>query len=156
MVQLLSYIPLINGQLPPNMELFIGRYLSVGAIKIPFRSFPSFIPNPLSLLTAFVTNAFNDRFQLFGFESVSFIWNFAEQLATWLIMLVTYLVLRLLCKYLPQNRYGYSLLTTSYRCLYIRRWKADYEYNAAIRVLMESFLQMTFCAMLNISRVMCF
>jgi hypothetical protein len=39
------------------------------------------------------------------------------------------------------------------RCGYVHKWKADYEYNTVIRVLMEAFLQMTFCALLNIVRV---
>ncbi len=104
MVQILQYTSLINGIMPSNVELFIKDYLSVASIKIPFRLFPSFIPNPLVWVSVFLTDAFNDRFQQFGYESVSFVWNFAEQLITWVIMLLTYLTLNILSKYLPPNR----------------------------------------------------
>ncbi len=105
MVQLLSYIPLINGVIPYNLEIFLRDYLSVGSIVIPLRLLPLGDFNPLSWVASFATNPFNDRFQLFGYESVSFIWNFVEQLTTWFVVLLIYLVLRVLCRVLPENRH---------------------------------------------------
>ncbi len=104
MVQMLSFIPLINGVMPANMEMFMKDYLSVVSITIPFSLFPSFIPNPLAWIAVFISDAFNDRFHQFGFESASFLWNFAEQLLTWLIMLVIYTTLSVISLYLPDNR----------------------------------------------------
>jgi hypothetical protein len=113
MVQVLNYIPLLNATLPPNMNEFLKQYLTVASIKIPFSLLPDFIPNPLEWVSGFLTNPFNDRFQLFGLDSISFIWNFAEQLYTWAILLLIYVALTILSKCVPSSRYARFLLFPS-------------------------------------------
>ncbi len=109
MVQVLNYIPLLNATLPPNLSEFLKEYLTMASIKIPFSLLPDFIPNPREWLSEFLTNPFNDRFQLFGLDSISFIWNFAEQLYTWAILLLIYLVISILSRCLPSTRYAICL-----------------------------------------------
>ena len=142
MIQILSYPPLMNWILPDNLINFITNYMTVNSISIPFNLFPSFLPNPMNLLNPFIFNPFNDRMAQYGYISISFIWNFGQQLFTWITLLAIYLLLCLFIYYVPPNK-----------CFYFRRWKEDYEYNVIFRVLFECYLQMSFNAFLNIRDV---
>ena len=106
MLQILSYLPIIDCDLPSNFEIFITEYLTVSQVVFPFQMLPQFVPNPLSFLTDFLTAALNDRYSLCGYESVSFIYNFGSQLLTWILLFLLYLVLLILVRIIPKSKYG--------------------------------------------------
>jgi len=139
MLQILAYIPIISCELPYNLEIFLTQYLSVSRVSFPFKMLPSWVPNPLTYIRNFLVIPFNTRFELCGFESLSFIYNFSEQLFTWVLLIAFYILIRLICLVIPDNS-----------CLLIHKWKKDYEYNTPIRVLIETYLNMTFCSFVNI------
>jgi len=139
MLQMISYIPLIDCYMPYNLEVFITDYLSISKMAIPFHLLPSFIPNPFSYLADYLIVPMNFRFTLCGFESLSFIYNFADQLVTWIMLAILYIILRLLTWCIPQDS-----------CGYFHKWRKEYEFTTVIRVLIETYLQMVFCAAVNI------
>eukprot|EP01022_Parablepharisma_sp_SALTPOND_P028562 TRINITY_DN71152_c0_g1_i1.p1 TRINITY_DN71152_c0_g1~~TRINITY_DN71152_c0_g1_i1.p1 ORF type:complete len:1645 (-),score=40.75 TRINITY_DN71152_c0_g1_i1:653-5587(-) len=139
MLQLISYVPIISCELPHNLEVFLTEYLTVGRVAFPFRLLPGYLPNPFAYFTAFITFPFNERFVVCGYESLSFIYNFAEQLITWLLLLGFYLLLRILTCCIPETT-----------CSFIHKWRKDYEFNAVIRVLLECYLHLVFSSFLNI------
>ena len=104
MLQILSYVPAINCDFPYNLEVFLTDYLSVSKVSFPFAILPSWVPNPLSYVSRFVTTPFNSRFLLCGYESFNFIYNFADQLLTWLLVLLFYIVLRVLTWLIPETK----------------------------------------------------
>ncbi len=140
MLQMISFLPIIDCVIPSNFETFITQYLTVGDVSFPFDTFSEYIPNPLSYLSAFITNPLDSRYFQCGFESLSFIYNFGSQLVTWLLVGLFYLLIRILVRAFPR------------RALF-RRWKAEYEFNAILRTLIECLLNMIFCALLNIWQV---
>ncbi len=103
MLQLLSYIPVINCTLPYTLEVFLTQYLSVSKVSFPFQLFIS----GFSLLSwpTFLTLPLNPRFSLSGYDSTSFIYNFAEQLSTWLLLALLYVLLCVLTKVFPEPKY---------------------------------------------------
>eukprot|EP01022_Parablepharisma_sp_SALTPOND_P001165 TRINITY_DN105725_c2_g1_i1.p1 TRINITY_DN105725_c2_g1~~TRINITY_DN105725_c2_g1_i1.p1 ORF type:complete len:1460 (-),score=75.94 TRINITY_DN105725_c2_g1_i1:591-4970(-) len=139
MLQIVSYIPIINCQLPYNLEVFLTQYLTVSKVVFPFKALPKWIPNPLHYVTAFLTDSLSERFSLCGYESLSFIFNFADQLATWLLLLGFYFLLQLL-----------TCMISEKRCGFLHRWKREYEFNAVIRILIECYLNLVFCSFLNL------
>ncbi len=106
MLQILAYIPLTNLLLPANFEIFLTNYLSVSKIAIPFALLPEWVSRPPDLVSDFATPPLNERFESGGLETVSFVYNFSEQLLTWAITIVAYLALVLCDLILPSNRPG--------------------------------------------------
>ena len=138
MAQIIYYTPVISTQIPANLKMFIANYMTISQIKIPISL--DFIPTTwLETMKASLVDA---NFQDFGLTSFSFLYNFYQQLFTWVILLCFYISLSILNKLRPKNRF-----------LFIRRWKREYEFNAVIRVLVECFLELTFYSLLNISYV---
>jgi len=105
MLQMISYLPIINCSLPYNFETFITEYLTVNKVSIPFKMLPSWIYNPLGLFLIFETRPFNLRFMLGGYDTISFLYNFAEELVTWCLIFLFYLFLRILTYIIPENKY---------------------------------------------------
>ena len=154
MLQVLFYISAINCELPYALEVFLTRYMMVSKVCFPFSMMPSWFPNPENYLTMFVTEEFNTRFSFIGYSTWSFIYNFSSQLATWSALAFFYAILWILSKLFPEPLY--SLLSSSSlnnRCGFIHRWKRDYEYNAIIRIVIECYLDLFFCALLDLSMV---
>jgi len=139
MVQIISYIPILKLEIPYNLEIFLTEYLTVSKVAIPFKLLPKEIPNPLDFLAAFVTDSLGENFKICGYETFSFIYNFGQELTTWVCIFGFYVLLCLLDVVLPKNS-----------CRLIRRWKKDYEYNGVIRILIETNMNLVFCAFLNI------
>jgi len=139
MLQMLMYIPIISCELPYNLEIFLTQYLSVGRVAFPFKMLPTWIPNPINWIKSKLVLPFDMRFSICGFDSLSFIYNFSEQLFTWILLLVFYLAVRFLCLIIPETS-----------CSIVHKWRKDYEFNTPIRVLIETYLNMTFCSFLNI------
>jgi len=142
MLQILSFIPGINCYLPPNLETFLTEYLNIGNLVFPFQLLPDWIPNPLSWLSYYLMNPISTRFSLCGYESISFIYNFGAQLFTWVLLFIGYLILTAITKLFPEPK-----------CMYFHKWKKEYEYNVIFRVIIECYLQMSFCAILNLWNV---
>ena len=96
MLQILSYIPLLNCDLPNNFRIILTDYLSGDLFVLPFDMIPEFPYNPLDYLSVFITEPLNERFGDLNYESISFIFNFADELLTWLTLLLIYIGLRVL------------------------------------------------------------
>eukprot|EP00826_Nyctotherus_ovalis_P018376 TRINITY_DN15501_c0_g1_i13.p1 TRINITY_DN15501_c0_g1~~TRINITY_DN15501_c0_g1_i13.p1 ORF type:complete len:281 (+),score=54.01 TRINITY_DN15501_c0_g1_i13:379-1221(+) len=80
MLQILSYLPVLNCELPSNYRIVLTEYLSDQIVALPFSLIPEFPYNPLNYLTVFLTEPLNEKFEEMDFESVSFIFNFSEEL----------------------------------------------------------------------------
>ena len=103
MLQMLSYLPMIDCDIPQNLVVFLTQYMTVGKVSLPFDMMPSWIPNPLAYLPTFLTDPFNGRFSLCGYATLSFIYNFADQLTTWCLLLAFYIALCILTKWIPES-----------------------------------------------------
>ena len=142
MLQIISYLPIIDCVIPYNFEIFLTEYLTVSKLVFPFAALTDYIPNPLSYLSQFITNPLNERYLLCGYESLSFLYNFGDQLFTWLLLALVYAILRILVWVFPRPK-----------CEFIHKWREEYEYNTLLRALVECYLNMTFCAFLDICQV---
>eukprot|EP00826_Nyctotherus_ovalis_P017827 TRINITY_DN15270_c0_g1_i7.p2 TRINITY_DN15270_c0_g1~~TRINITY_DN15270_c0_g1_i7.p2 ORF type:complete len:110 (+),score=21.17 TRINITY_DN15270_c0_g1_i7:177-506(+) len=98
---------------------------------------PDFIPNPQRLFEFFNGIEFNIGIEMYSFESPSFLYNFMDELSTWLLLLLFYILIRLLVKLRPSSRL-------------LLGWKSNYEYNAVIRTLIETYLSLFFCSLLDL------
>jgi len=110
MVQIVSYISLLNCNIPNIFKLLLTEYLTVRKVAIPFNSIPDFPFNPLSQFTRFLTEPLNEKFEKLEYESISFIFNFSEELLTWILLGLTYLVLKVLYKRAPKFLYIFCLI----------------------------------------------
>ena len=99
MMQILSYIPLIDVTVPGNYLHFVKEFFGVSKASIPFDSFPDWVPNPKGIIEKFNIPTENVKALEAGYVSISFLYNFGYQLFTWTIMLILYLVFTLLTKF---------------------------------------------------------
>jgi len=139
MLQLLSYIPIIDCEIPYNLETFLTEYLTISKIAFPFQLVTGFMPDFLYYIGKWLIEPFNERFSICGYESLSFIYNFLDQLLTWVLLILFYIALRILTCIFPESY-----------CKTIYRWRKEYEYNAVIRILLECYMNLVFCSFLNI------
>jgi len=109
-VQIISYIPLLNCNIPNIFRLLLTEYLTVRKVAIPLNSIPDFPFNPLSQFTRFLTKPLNEKFEKLKYESISFIFNFSEELLTWILLGLTYLLLKVLYKKAPKFLYMFRLI----------------------------------------------
>ena len=107
MIQILSYIPLLNCKIPSNYRLVLTDYLTIKKLAIPLDFIPDFPFSPFSYLPQFMTKSLNGRFVELVYESTSFIFNFAEELSTWLFLGLFYLLLTLSAWLFPKFGYFY-------------------------------------------------
>jgi len=107
MIQILSYIPLLNCNIPSNYMLLLTDYLTAKKLAIPLDLIPDSPLNPFSYLSEFMTEPLNERFAEFDYESTSFIFNFAEELSTWLLLGLLYLLLIISAWLFPKFGYFY-------------------------------------------------
>jgi len=139
MIQLASYIPILKCKIPYNLQVFFTQYMSVSKVVFPLKLLPDFILNPLNILKAFITESIGENFEICGYETFSFLWNFGEELITWILLGMFYILLKILDIILPSGK-----------CEMIRQWKKDYEFNNVIRILIECYMNLVFCSFLNI------
>jgi len=105
MLQILSYLPLLNYDLPNDFRMVLTEYLSDDFFVLPFNLIPEFPYNPLNYLSVFITEPLNERFEDLDYESISFIFNFSDELLTWLSLLLIYIVLKVLESIAPKLGY---------------------------------------------------
>ena len=110
MVQMVSFIPLLDCNIPNIFRLLLTEYLTITKVVIPFNSIPDFPYDPLSQLTRFLTEPLNEKFEELGYESISFIFNFSEELLTWIVLGLTYPLLKVLYKTAPKFLYMFCLI----------------------------------------------
>jgi len=134
MLQMLSLVPLIDCNMPAILYKFMTEYLSVAKVALPIKLVP------YEFIYKFETKPFNSRFYENGYESTSIIINFIDQLTTWALLLLFYLIINLLTYFIP----------ISSKLGFIYRWKKEYEFNAIIRILLESFMLLCFCCFLDL------
>lgn len=103
-VQLLSFIPLLNGITPGILTIFINNYLSVTSITFPFELIPIDWINPLYWFAVFFTPPYNNSFFDCGYTTTHFIYNFANQIWTWMLLLLLYIFLIILSNLLPGEK----------------------------------------------------
>ncbi len=138
MAQLIYYTPVFSTQIPANLNMFIANYLTVAQIQIP--SSLNFVSLPTEWLDQLQSSLIDGNLKDFGLSSLSFLYNFYQQLFTWLALLCCYLCLVALDRLRPKGRF-----------LFIQEWKQDYVFNGVIRVLIECFIDLSFYSILNIS-----
>ena len=138
MLQILFYTPVIESHMPDNLLMILTKYLSVTQMRIPVQiDLKFFLPD--GWVDELKSSLLSMKLQEFGLSSMSFLYNFYQQFFTWIILVACYLVLVILDSIRPESRF-----------LFIPRWKQDYVYNAVIRVVLETYLDMTFYSLLNI------
>jgi hypothetical protein len=140
MFQILSYIPAIKVNAPPELTYVLSNFLSAAQLKIPTQFIPDIIPQ--KIITYLKSCSIPLKLKDFGLDSVSFISNFYTQIATLSSYLIAYLGIILLCKLLPKGRF-----------LFLRKIKADCEYNGAIRVGIETVMELSFTAAIDLAYV---
>lgn len=102
MLQILSYIPLLSGDIPANLDLFLVDYVGMSKGSFPFDSLPWWVPNPLAYLERFHSPPLNAKFAEAKYGSLSFVYNFSNQLGTWFLMFVYYILLNIGSRLLPK------------------------------------------------------
>ena len=104
MLQIISYLPIIDCDLPYNLQIFLTNYLTVSQVSFPWKMLPDYIPNPLYLFRFFLTAPLNMRFEMCGYSTLSFLYNFANELSTWMCLAFFYVLLRFLTYIFPSPR----------------------------------------------------
>lgn len=104
MLQLISYLPALKCKIPYNLEIFLTEYLTVKGLVFPFELLPDFGFNPLELVGEFLTKPFNDKFFTAGYETISFIFNFSDEILTWFLLFLLYLALKFFCWLIPKEK----------------------------------------------------
>eukprot|EP00826_Nyctotherus_ovalis_P054649 TRINITY_DN7174_c0_g1_i2.p1 TRINITY_DN7174_c0_g1~~TRINITY_DN7174_c0_g1_i2.p1 ORF type:complete len:260 (+),score=46.79 TRINITY_DN7174_c0_g1_i2:385-1164(+) len=105
MIQILSYLPLLDCEIPENYRVILTKYISIKDVAIPLDFLPDIPFSPAHYFTKFVTDPLNEKFSELDYESVSFIFNFADELNTWFLLGLAYVLLRLLVYFAPN--FGY-------------------------------------------------
>lgn len=105
MLQVLSYLPILDLEIPYILEMFLTEYLSLTGLTIPTELLPDFPYNPAKYANQFLSDAFNDKFALLNYESFNFLYVFYDELFTWFLMGLIYLVLLFLCSLVESPRY---------------------------------------------------
>jgi len=100
----------LDCNVPNIFKLLLTEYLTITKVAIPFNLIPDFPFNPLSQLTRFLTEPLNERFGELNYESISFIFNFSEELLTWIVLGLIYLLLKVLYKRAPEFLYMFCLI----------------------------------------------
>eukprot|EP00826_Nyctotherus_ovalis_P064808 TRINITY_DN9514_c0_g2_i10.p1 TRINITY_DN9514_c0_g2~~TRINITY_DN9514_c0_g2_i10.p1 ORF type:complete len:251 (+),score=26.46 TRINITY_DN9514_c0_g2_i10:202-954(+) len=103
-VQFISYLPVINCYLPYCFTQFLANYLKIKNVTIPFQLLPDSLWTPLKTFAVFLTEPFNSRLLENGYESVSFLYNFAEELITWIGIALLYLLLLILTRIISKEK----------------------------------------------------
>lgn len=111
MIQVLSYLPILDLELPYNLEVFLTEYLSMGELVLPFDLIPDLPFNPADLAEFFLAEAFNEKFALNDFGSFNFLYVYYEELFTWIVMGFIYLLLKVLC-YIVKYAFTFILALT--------------------------------------------
>ena len=96
MIQIISYIPGLDCDIPENLRVVFSDYLSIKKIAIPFTMIPDFPYNPLTYINAFMTDAYNEKLNEIGYETMNFVYNFADELLTWISLGLVYILLKIL------------------------------------------------------------
>jgi hypothetical protein len=81
MLQILSYLPGLNCYIPFNLEVF----LTIKDVAIPFNMLPDFPFSPLELTEYFMTDPLTEKLSTIGYESISFIFNFSDEIVAHLL-----------------------------------------------------------------------
>ena len=102
MLQILSYLPAIDCDIPSNLRTVLTEYLGTTKSSLPFEYLPSWVPNPINLLELFHTPPINENFFDVGHISSSFIYNFSSQIWTLFSMILLYLLFILASRIAPK------------------------------------------------------
>ena len=71
---------MLDSVLPPNFEMFLTNYLTMAQLVLPINLLPGGIGNIFSYLSFFALSDITSKLKLRGLQSLSFIYNFADQL----------------------------------------------------------------------------
>eukprot|EP00826_Nyctotherus_ovalis_P010713 TRINITY_DN12811_c0_g1_i3.p1 TRINITY_DN12811_c0_g1~~TRINITY_DN12811_c0_g1_i3.p1 ORF type:complete len:486 (+),score=57.98 TRINITY_DN12811_c0_g1_i3:1250-2707(+) len=106
MLQIISYMPMIKCTIPENFRTFLEKYLTIALAKatMPFEFLPEWLPDPKELLESLNFFEFNLDLDFYSFESFNFLYNFSDELITWISLGLFYLLANLLVKLRPNSR----------------------------------------------------
>ena len=102
-IQILSYLPMIDCLIPYILEIFLTQYLTMGKLTIPYSILPNWFPNPLNWLSDLVLSNLGENYIRTGISSVSFLYNFADQLTTWIVLGIIYIFLKAVSAITPNE-----------------------------------------------------
>lgn len=105
MIQMLSFTPVLNCEMPSNLEEILTKYFGVSKSSIPFDDLPTWVPNPRKFIAKFKTDPLNSKFDNAGYASISFLYNFSDQLGTWIILTLAYFLIHLAGEAIPSKLY---------------------------------------------------
>ena len=133
-LQIVLYIPLIDIFIPPAYLQFINDYLLLAQFKIfSFDAIRSGFKR---------TRPLNSHFKEAGILDLLIINNFGISLILWIGFFIVYLLVKILDKLIPEDKLEF-----------IHRWKTQYEFDAPLRILLESFLELITVALIDIFNV---
>eukprot|EP00826_Nyctotherus_ovalis_P031189 TRINITY_DN248_c0_g2_i12.p1 TRINITY_DN248_c0_g2~~TRINITY_DN248_c0_g2_i12.p1 ORF type:complete len:174 (-),score=35.93 TRINITY_DN248_c0_g2_i12:387-851(-) len=101
----------------------------------------------------FKTEPLNSKFEGAGYTSISFVYNFGDQLGTWAILILLYALIHFVGKRITIL---YSTFVNTARSEFAKDYTDTYKYNSLIRILTVNYLSMSFCSLLDFSQVLFF
>lgn len=104
-IQMLYYVPLIDTDIPGNLEIHFRDYLNSSKTAIPFSNFFGYNINPFHYIDALKYNSFSERFKEYGYESASVLYNFSNQILTCAVIVLSYLIVCFFTNILPGKLY---------------------------------------------------
>ena len=132
-LQIISFIPLMDLNLPPFLTQFIGGYLKFANLQFDF------IPNPFIPLFHILDNdPLNSQFASNGYQSKSLFLTYGQQL----IYMIAYLLcwpLAIILNCITKNKYAF-----------LRKWKQSYKYNGMIGFFAYSYIFCSFVTFLSL------
>eukprot|EP01022_Parablepharisma_sp_SALTPOND_P022076 TRINITY_DN442_c0_g1_i11.p2 TRINITY_DN442_c0_g1~~TRINITY_DN442_c0_g1_i11.p2 ORF type:complete len:404 (+),score=4.99 TRINITY_DN442_c0_g1_i11:1480-2691(+) len=143
MLQILYYLPAMNIYIPENLRIFLTTYLGSSKIEIPIPFLDKLLPT--KWVSALTSNFDDAILSDFGLDSYSVLINFYEGIFTWVIFGTLYIIVVILDCLLPKGRF-----------MFIRKWKEEFKYNFIIRMMLETFLDIAYCSILNLWKVQAF
>ena len=138
MIQLITFIPLLEINLPENLRSFINDYLKFSNFKfgILYNPFHSWGILDLSEMNH---DPLNEKFEENGIESKALIVNYGGQLLFWTFIIFLYIPITIFSKCFKSKK--------------LSELKKSYEYTILLTSFSEAFLEFGLTSFLNLYQV---
>ena len=138
MIQIITFIPLLEINLPENLRSFINDYLQFSNFKF------GILTNPLHSwgiidLSELNHDPLNERFEENGFESKVLIVNYGGQLLFWTFIIFLYIPI--------------TILSKCFKCQKLIQLKTSYEFTILLTSFSEAYLEFSLSSFLNLYQV---
>ena len=138
LIQLISFIPLLEIRLPENLRMFISDYLMFSHFQFPFSQ------NPLHSwgitdMSDVMNKPYSDNFAAQNIHSKSFAVNYGGQLFIWGTFIAVYIFIRILYIIWKNER--------------LHKMKQAFEYGIFNTLLVEGYIDSSLFAILNLYNV---